>query len=106
MEKNGNYRKGITAREGVSTDDKTVKTSNLPLSPQDEEPSEVIQRGPLTFYPLPSMEEGDSIQLAASNEEAELMRWHYRLGHLTFPKLKQPLNGEIPKKLAKIIPPK
>ena len=35
------------------------------------------------------------------------MRWHYRLGHLTFPKLKQlALNGAIPKKLAKITPPK
>ncbi len=35
------------------------------------------------------------------------MRWHYRLGHLTFAKLKQlALNGEIPKKLAKIKPPK
>jgi hypothetical protein len=35
------------------------------------------------------------------------MRWHYRLGHLTFPKLKQlTLNGEIPKKLAKVAPSK
>jgi hypothetical protein len=35
------------------------------------------------------------------------MRWHYRLGHLSFPKLKQlALNGEIPKKLAKALPPK
>jgi hypothetical protein len=35
------------------------------------------------------------------------MRWHYRLGHLTFPKLKQlALNGKILKKLAKVLPPK
>jgi hypothetical protein len=35
------------------------------------------------------------------------MQWHYRLSHLTFPKLKQlALNGEIPKKLAKVLPPK
>ncbi len=35
------------------------------------------------------------------------MRWHYRLGHLTFAKLKQlALNGEIPKKLAQLPPPK
>ncbi len=35
------------------------------------------------------------------------MHWHYRLGHLTFPKLKQlTLNGKIPKKLAKVLPPK
>jgi hypothetical protein len=38
---------------------------------------------------------------------AELMRWHYRLGHLTFAKLRQlALNGEIPTKLAKVTPPK
>ncbi len=35
------------------------------------------------------------------------MRWHYRLGHLPFPKLKQlALYGKIPKKLAKLTPPK
>ncbi len=35
------------------------------------------------------------------------MQWHYRLGHLTFPKLKQlALNCKIPKKLAKVLPPK
>jgi hypothetical protein len=35
------------------------------------------------------------------------MRWYYCLGHLSFPKLKQlALNGEIPKKLPKIMPPK
>jgi hypothetical protein len=35
------------------------------------------------------------------------MHWHYCLGHLPFVKLKQlALNGEIPKKLAKVKPPK
>ncbi len=35
------------------------------------------------------------------------MRWHFRLGHLSFPKLKQlALDGKIPKKLAKVLPPK
>ncbi len=36
------------------------------------------------------------------------MRWHYRLGHLSFPKLKQlALNGKIPEiKLTKVLPPK
>jgi hypothetical protein len=35
------------------------------------------------------------------------MRWHYRLGHLSFQKLKQlALNGEILKKLSKLKPPK
>jgi hypothetical protein len=35
------------------------------------------------------------------------MQWHYRLGHLSFQKLKQlTLNGKIPKKLSKLKPPK
>ncbi len=35
------------------------------------------------------------------------MHWLSRLGHLSFPKLTQlTLNGEIPKKLTKVLPPK
>jgi hypothetical protein len=35
------------------------------------------------------------------------MCWHYRLGHLSFCKLKQlTLNGKIPKKLTKVLPPR
>jgi hypothetical protein len=35
------------------------------------------------------------------------MPWHYCLGHLSFQKLKQlALNGDIPKKLSKLKPPK
>jgi hypothetical protein len=35
------------------------------------------------------------------------MRWHYRLGRLSFPSLKaMALNGKIPRKLAKVVPPK
>jgi hypothetical protein len=45
--------------------------------------------------------------LAASDDQAELMRWHCCLGHLTFSRLKQlAINGKIPKKLAKVAPPK
>jgi hypothetical protein len=83
-----------------------VKMFNFPLPPQEEEPSKVIQQGPHTFDPLP-LTEGTGVQLVAADNQAELMRWHYRLGHLSFPKLKQlALNGKIPKKLAKVFPPK
>ncbi len=35
------------------------------------------------------------------------MRWHYPLGHLPFSRLKQlAINGKIPKKLAKVVPPR
>jgi hypothetical protein len=97
----------VSVDEGVNTDDKTEKTLNLPLPPQDEESSEAICQVPVTFDPSPPLEEGEDIRLTAADNQAELMRWHYCLGHLSFPKLKQlALNGEIPMKLAKIALPK
>jgi hypothetical protein len=106
-EENLNYDKEVSVDEGASEDDKTVKTSNLPSPPVNESPSGVIRRAPLTFNPSPSQEEGEDTQLAAADKQTELMRWHYRLRHLPFAKLKQlTLNGEIPKKLAKAKPPK
>jgi hypothetical protein len=97
----------VSVNEGVNTDNKTEIMLNLPLPPQDEEPSEAIQQGPVTFDPLLPLEEGEDIQLTAAGNQAELMRWHYHLGHLSFSKLKQlALNGEIPMKLAKISPPR
>jgi hypothetical protein len=106
-EENLNYNKEVSVDEGASEDDKTVKTSNLPSPPVHESPSEVICRGPLTFDPSLSQEEGEDTQLAAANDQTKLMCWHYCLGHLPFAKLKQlALNGEIPKKLAKAKPPK
>jgi hypothetical protein len=41
-EENVNYRKDMSASEGASADNRMVKTSNLPLPPQEEEPSRVI----------------------------------------------------------------
>jgi hypothetical protein len=107
VEENLNYNKEVSVKEGVSEDNETMKMSNLPPPPADENPSEAICRGPLTVDPLPPQEEGEDTQLPASNNHTKLMHWHYRLGHLPFVKLKQlTLNGEIPKKLAKVKPPK
>jgi hypothetical protein len=106
VEENLNHRKNMLASEGANADDRMAKMANLPL-PQQKEPSKVTQRGPLTFDPSPPTKEAKVVQLSAADKQAKLMRWHYRLGHLTFPKLKQlALNGEIPKKLAKVLPPK
>jgi hypothetical protein len=107
VEENLNYDKEVSVDEGVSEDDETMKTSNLPPPPADVNPSKAIRRGPLSFDPLPPQEEGEDTQLAAANNHTKLMRWHYRLWHSPFVKLKQlALNGEIPKKLAKVKPPK
>jgi hypothetical protein len=106
-EENLNHNKEVSVDKGVSEDNETIKTSNLPPPPADKNPSEAIRRGPLTFDPLPSQEEGEDTQLAAADDQTKLMHWHYHLGHLPFVKLKQlALNGEFPKKLAKVKPPK
>jgi hypothetical protein len=104
---NLNYNKEVSLNEGVLEDDETIKTSNLPPPPADKNPSKANCCGPLTFDPSPPQEEGEDTQLAAANNQTKLMCWHYHLGHLPFVKLRQlTLNGEIPKKLAKVKPPK
>ncbi len=77
-----------------------LRQTYLPPPVEEDLSNESIQQGPLTFDPnLPQAKEEGS-PLAAANDQAELMHWHYRLGHLTFDKLKQlALNGKIPKKL-------
>jgi hypothetical protein len=106
VEENLNYDKEVSVNEGVSEDNKTMKTSNLPPPPAVENPSKAIRCGPLTFDPSPPQEEGEDTQLAAANNHTK-MRWHYCLRHLPFVKLKQlALNGEISKKLVKVKPPK
>jgi hypothetical protein len=105
-EENVNYWKDVSASKGANAEIKMVKKANLP-SPQQEEPSKVTRQGPLTFDPSPPTKEAKDVQLSAANEQTKLMQWHYRLGHLTFPKLKQlALNCKILKKLTKVLPPK
>jgi hypothetical protein len=41
-EENINFCKDVSVNEGVNKDGKMVKTSNLPLPPQDKDPSETI----------------------------------------------------------------
>jgi hypothetical protein len=54
--------------------------------------------GTLTFNPSPPLKEDEEFQLATTNNQAKLMRWHYRLGHPSFAKLKMlARNGEIPR---------
>jgi hypothetical protein len=89
----------------VNKDDKTICTSNVP--DETAAPDESICRVPLIFDPSPPIAEDEDVLLAAADDQAELMQWHYRVGHLSFQKLKQlALNGKIPKKLSKLKPPK
>jgi hypothetical protein len=61
----------------------------------------------LTFDPSPPLEDEEETHFVAADDTAKLMRWHYRLGHLSFAKLKMlAKNGEIPRRLARVSPPK
>jgi hypothetical protein len=97
-----------SVHEGITEDNETVQTANLPHLPADDEPHPgVACHGALTFDPSPRLEEDKEFQLTAADNQAKLMQWHYRLGHLSFPKLKVlAKNGKIPCCLAKVPPPK
>lgn len=91
-------------KENVAADDETIKTSNVPPTSDsegdNEEPmgdnDETTRMQALTFDPSPPLEEEEEIHLAANDDQAKLMRWHYCLGHLSFAKLKLlAKNGEI-----------
>jgi hypothetical protein len=103
----GILKKPLTASEGRATsNDLTVKASNLLSVKGDKEEKQTTRMGPLTFDVNPKLKEDKHVYLAAVDNQARLMRWHYRLSHLAFFKLKQlALNGEIPQRLAKIKPP-
>ncbi len=98
--------KPITDSEGATSNKLTVKASNLSSAKGDKEEKETTRMGLLTFDINPELEEDKHVYLAAVNNQAKLMRWHYRLGHLSFAKLTQlAINGKIPRRLAKVKPP-
>ncbi len=90
-------KKPLTDSGGATSNDLTVQASNLLSEKGDKEEKQTTRMGPLTFDINPKLKEDKHVYLAAVNDQAKLMRWHYRLGHLAFSKLKQlVLNGEIP----------
>ncbi len=100
-EENINYKKGKSTSETAMNDNnnETITTSDKSLP--------ATRMNALTFDPTPLLEEDKEFYLATADDQAELMQWHYRLGHLSFPKLKLlAKNCEIPRRLAKIPPPK
>ena len=66
--------KEMSVDEGVGKDNETIKTSNVPLPPAAEPPSETICSGPLTFDPTPHHKEDEDTMLAAANNQVELMQ--------------------------------
>jgi hypothetical protein len=87
--------------EDVREDDKEVREDDETIQMANSAPNATICQKPLTFDPSPLLAKDKDAPLAAAANKAELMRWHYCLGHLYFSKLKQlAINGKIPKKLA------
>ncbi len=61
----------------------------------------------LTFNPSSPLAKEDKYSLSAPDNQAELMRWHYCLGHKPFLRLKVlALNGEILMRLTHVCPPR
>ncbi len=99
-------KKPITDSEGATSDDLTMYASNLSSGKRGKEEKETTRMGLLTFNVNSKLEEDEHVYLAAVDNQAKLMHWHYRLGHLSFAKLKQlALNGKISQHLAKVKPP-
>ena len=65
-EENLNYKE-MSADEGVGEDNETIKTSNVPLPPAKEPPSETIRSKPLTFDPTSHNKEDEDKTLAAAD---------------------------------------
>jgi hypothetical protein len=108
-EENVNFNKWDTmANEGaVWADDDTVPTGNLPPPPKLAPPPDLLCRDALTFDPSPILDKANEYPVAAPDDQAKLMRWHYCLGHASIRKLKHlARNGEIPTKLAIVWPPR
>jgi hypothetical protein len=65
-----------------------VQASILSSEKGDKEEKQTTRMGPLTFNVNPKLKEDEHIYLATVDNQANLMCWHYRLGHLAFSKLK------------------
>jgi hypothetical protein len=90
----------------------TTKQSEQPISQSDtiQQTREENLSDFLTEVPpqsTPNVIEDDEGRLAGESNQADILRWHYRLGHLSFAKIKLlALLRILPRKLAAVKPPK
>ena len=96
----------------VSDDEEEGSTSSSATNPEitvngmREENIADFMTQDLPVQPANVIEDEDE-PLAAENPQAELLRWHYRLGHLSFARLRiLALLGTIPRKLLTVKAPK
>jgi hypothetical protein len=84
-------KKAPSASEGATSNNKPVQASSLMSGKESKMKVQTTKMGPLTFDANPQIEEDEHVYLAAVDNQAEIMCWHYRLDHLSFL-----LNGKIP----------
>ena len=99
---NSYCKNDTSVSEGAGPNNETIQASNLSqvASDKDSGDTEATQVGPLTFDPTPQLEDDEQHQHVATEDQADLMRWHHCLGHLSFSKLKKLASiGKIPNDL-------
>ncbi len=91
----------------TSEGDTTSKNSPSPPTPLDNSHPASVHCDSLRFDPSPPLTKDDEYCVSAPEDQAELMRWHYRLGHESLVRIKSlAVNGEIPSRLARVRPPR
>ena len=66
----------------------------------------LIREGALTFDPSATPQDMMLNEPEAKDPKAELMRWHFRLGHMPFSRIAAlAQNGDLPRRLADVDPP-
>ena len=97
----------FSSMQGNEGDDANKRSRSPLASVQEVSTPPAVVRNALRYDPSPPLTEEDEYCVAAPDDQAELMRWHYRLGHEPFARLKTLAeNGEIPKRLARVRPPR
>jgi hypothetical protein len=74
-------KKPITDSEGATSNNLTMQASNLSSGKADKEEKETTRMGPLTFDVNSKFEDNKHVYLAAVDNQAKLMSWHYRHYH-------------------------
>jgi hypothetical protein len=94
--------------EGAESDEETVAAHNKERRRSNEENrSDLIRKAPGFKVRPEAIIDKYLERLSCQDPQTEILRWHCRLGHLSFQRIKGMAElGILPKKLAQVTPPK